>query len=119
MTKKQKAVLDYIKKYIAEKGLPPTFQDIAVDLGIKTKSIVHYRVKALIKLGHLKMIKHTARSLEVVRKDDALEIKRLREALDDILETEKMMNGTIQAESDAYDKCLAIAAAIRKDQADE
>ncbi len=38
----------------------------------------------------------------------------LREALDGILETEKAMNGTTQAESDAYDKCLAIATAIRR-----
>ena len=47
ITKKQKAVLDFIAKTIDETGIAPTVRDICDGLGLSTPSTVHVHLKTL------------------------------------------------------------------------
>lgn len=67
LTKKQKAVLDFIKKYILLVGKSPNNQQIADALGYKHRNNVIYHLKALKKKGYIKIYtRHKKRFLKVV-----------------------------------------------------
>ena len=47
LTKKQKEVLDYIKKYIASHGYPPAIREIGAGLGLSSPATVFAHLKKL------------------------------------------------------------------------
>ena len=51
LTKRQKAVLDYIEAYIREKAYGPTVREICDGLGLSSPSTVHAHLKALEEKG--------------------------------------------------------------------
>lgn len=51
ITKKQRAVLDFISAEIEEKGFAPSYQEIAGHLGLRSVSTIHKHVEGLRKLG--------------------------------------------------------------------
>ena len=67
LTKKQKAVLDYITTYEQDYGYAPSLNEIKDALGASAVSTIHEHVTNLIAKGFLKRVKGAARSLELVR----------------------------------------------------
>jgi len=65
-TKKQKELLTYIEKFIAEHGYSPSYREIMTGLNYTSVATVSLHVGNLIKRGHLRKRDHSARSLEVV-----------------------------------------------------
>jgi len=65
MTPKQKLVLDFIKTYIEIKGFAPSYANIAVGIGLKSKSNIHRLVHELRKQGHLDVKPHLVRSVQL------------------------------------------------------
>ncbi len=64
LTKKQRAVVDFVEQYAAEHGEAPTLAEIAENFGIsRVSSLQHLR--ALEKKKVLKRARYTARSIEV------------------------------------------------------
>ncbi|MFA5318428.1 MAG: transcriptional repressor LexA [Patescibacteria group bacterium] len=65
LTKRQKEIYEYIKKYINKKGLSPTFEEIKKHFDLSALSGVHQHIDALIKKGFLIKTNNSARGLEI------------------------------------------------------
>ena len=65
-TKKQRELLAYITKFIAEHGYSPSYREIMNGLNYTSVATVALHVNNLIARGHLHKRDHSARSLEVV-----------------------------------------------------
>ena len=66
LTKKQRAVYDFIDEFIKEKGYSPSYRDISAGLGLSSVASVAEHINNLIALGALKKSEGSARSLEVI-----------------------------------------------------
>lgn len=66
VTKRQAITLEFIKQYIVVHGFPPSYDDIARGLGLKSRSNVHRMVHQLRKKGYLEMKQRKFRSVRPV-----------------------------------------------------
>ena len=66
MTRNQFDALAYIKNYISARGYAPSYDEIRVALGVKSKSHVSRVVKGLEALGQIRRMPYRARALEIV-----------------------------------------------------
>lgn len=66
-SKKQRELLDFIARFIAEHGYGPSYREIMRSLDYKSVSTVAVHVDGLIAKGHLLKRDRSARSLEVVK----------------------------------------------------
>lgn len=64
LTKKQRAVIDFVEQYLAEKGEAPTLREIAAHFGISKISVLQH-LRALEKKKVLKRMPYAARSIDV------------------------------------------------------
>ena len=67
LTKRQRALLDFITAYIAEHRCGPSYQEIADGTGLLSKSNVNRYVRCLVERGFIRQIPAKARAIEVVR----------------------------------------------------
>lgn len=65
LTKRQKEILEYIKKYSAEKKYPPSIREIAYNFDLSSPATAHVHVKKLIEKGYLKRGKTSNHLLEI------------------------------------------------------
>lgn len=65
-TKRQKELLEYIDRFIAEHGYGPSYREIMNAIGYKSVSTVAIHIDGLIAKGYLRKRDNSARSLEVV-----------------------------------------------------
>ncbi len=65
-TKKQKELLEFIKKFIAAHGYSPSYREIMHGLQYNSVATVSLHVNNLVSRGHLQKRDKSARSLEVV-----------------------------------------------------
>lgn len=68
LTRRQKEVLDFISDFLDENGYSPSFDEIAVGMGLASVATVHKHVSALEKKGYLIKSYNQSRSLELGRK---------------------------------------------------
>ena len=54
ITKRQKEVLNYVKKYVVDHGFPPSTREIGAALGLSSPATVHTHLEKLIEAGYLK-----------------------------------------------------------------
>ena len=54
LTKRQKEIFDFIRKYAAKTGYPPTVREIGKAVGLHSSSTVHAHLANLEKLGLVK-----------------------------------------------------------------
>ncbi|MBU4512088.1 transcriptional repressor LexA [Patescibacteria group bacterium] len=73
ITKRQKEIYDYVKKYIEEKEYSPTFEEIKKHFRLKALSGVYQHVDALVKKGMLIKNEHSARGVEL-KKDEIIQV---------------------------------------------
>jgi repressor LexA len=66
LTKRQRAVLDYIWRTIRENGYPPTLREIGEELGIRSTNGVNDHLKALERKGYLIREDLKSRALRVL-----------------------------------------------------
>ena len=66
ITKKQKAVLDFIEKTIDETGIAPTVRDICSGLGLSSPSTVHVHLKTLEEKGFIRRDPLKSRCITIV-----------------------------------------------------
>ena len=66
LTKKQKQIYDYIKKYIHKHGISPTFEDIRKHLRLKALSTISEHIDELIEKGFISKTGYGSRSIELV-----------------------------------------------------
>src|SRR6478672_11219558 len=66
LTKRQQEIFDFIKRYTAENGYPPTVRDIGKAVGLASSSTVHAHLANLERLGVLRRDPTKPRALELL-----------------------------------------------------
>src|SRR4051794_10394067 len=66
LTKRQQEIFDYIKRYSAEVGYPPTVRDIGKAVGLASSSTVHAHLATLEKRGLLRRAPTKPRAIELL-----------------------------------------------------
>jgi repressor LexA len=65
LTSRQRQILDWIRGFMAEKGMPPTRAEIAAGLGFASPSSAEDHLQALAKKGALEIVPGAARGLRL------------------------------------------------------
>src|SRR3954465_14518293 len=68
LTKRQQEIFDFIKRYSARHGYPPTVRDIGKAIGLPSSSTVHAHLANLEKLGLLRRDPTKPRAMEILEK---------------------------------------------------
>jgi repressor LexA len=66
LTKRQKEIFDFIKRYSDKHGYPPTVRDIGKAIGLTSSSTVHAHLANLEKVGLLRRDPSKPRAIEVL-----------------------------------------------------
>ena len=66
LTKRQQEIFDFIKRYSAKHGYPPTVRDIGKAIGLTSSSTVHTHLANLEKVGLLRRDPTKPRAIEVL-----------------------------------------------------
>ena len=66
LTKRQQEIFDFIKRYSAAHGYPPTVRDIGKAVGLASSSTVHAHLANLEKLGLLRRDPSKPRAIELL-----------------------------------------------------
>ncbi len=69
LTRKQKELFDYLKDYITNNQISPSFEEMKDAVNLKSKSGIHRLITSLEQRGFIKRLKHRARAMEIVEKD--------------------------------------------------
>ena len=65
LTKRQQEILDFIRRYSADNGYPPTVRDIGKAVGLASSSTVHAHLANLERLGHMRRDPTKPRAIEL------------------------------------------------------
>ena len=68
LTKRQQEIFDFIRKYSAKYGYPPTVRDIGKAVGLASSSTVHAHLANLEKIGRLRRDPSKPRAIELLDK---------------------------------------------------
>src|SRR6202035_4229199 len=66
LTKRQQEIFDFIKRYSATNGYPPTVRDIGKAVGLASSSTVHAHLANLEKIGLLRRDPTKPRAIEML-----------------------------------------------------
>jgi repressor LexA len=66
LTKRQQEIFDFIKRYSARHGYPPTVRDIGQAIGLTSSSTVHAHLANLEKIGLLRRDPTKPRAMEIL-----------------------------------------------------
>lgn len=66
LTKRQKEIFDFIRKYAAKTGYPPTVREIGKAVGLTSSSTVHAHLANLEKIGLLRRDPSKPRAIELL-----------------------------------------------------
>jgi repressor LexA len=66
LTKRQKEIFDFIRKYAAKTGYPPTVREIGKAVGLHSSSTVHAHLSNLEKIGLLRRDPSKPRAIELL-----------------------------------------------------
>ena len=66
LTKRQQEIFDFIKRYSAKYGYPPTVRDIGKAVGLASSSTVHAHLANLEKVGLLRRDPSKPRAIELL-----------------------------------------------------
>src|SRR2546421_235433 len=66
LTKRQQEIFDFIKRYSARHGYPPTVRDIGKAIGLTSSSTVHAHLANLEKIGLLRRDPTKPRAMEIL-----------------------------------------------------
>lgn len=67
LTQKQRDLLAFIERRLAEDGVSPSFDEMREAVGLRSKSGVHRLIGALVERGFLRRLPNRARALEVIK----------------------------------------------------
>ncbi|MBM3958128.1 MAG: repressor LexA [Gemmatimonadetes bacterium] len=66
LSERQRTILDFIEKFIEDRGYPPSVRDIQQGCDISSTSVVAYNLEILKKHGHIRRDAEVSRGLELV-----------------------------------------------------
>lgn len=68
LTDRQKQILELIARKVKEVGFPPSMQELADDLGVKSKNAISKHLEALEKKGYIQRSAGGARSITILQR---------------------------------------------------
>ena len=66
LTKRQQAIMDFIKDKVEEKGYPPSVREIALAVGLASSSTVHGHLSRLEEKGYIRRDPNKQRAIEIL-----------------------------------------------------
>ncbi len=66
LSPKQRGILDFLRRFIREKGYPPSIRDIQEECRISSTSVVDYNLKALERMGHIHRDREVSRAIDLL-----------------------------------------------------
>ncbi|MBQ4826445.1 transcriptional repressor LexA [Leisingera sp. HS039] len=72
LTKKQLQLLEFIHKRLQRDSVPPSFDEMKVELDLRSKSGIHRLITALEERGFIRRLPHRARAIEIIRLPESL-----------------------------------------------
>ncbi len=72
LTKRQKDVLDFVKKFIAEHGFPPSIREICAGIGLNSPATTFVHLKNLENMGYIKTTNNKFRTIEILCENEYL-----------------------------------------------
>jgi repressor LexA len=66
LSRRQRAILEFIETFLFENDYPPTIRDIQRELGISSTSVVDYNLKVLESRNYIRRNRNISRGIEVV-----------------------------------------------------
>ncbi len=66
LSRRQRAILDYIEGFLADNDYPPTIRDIQRELDISSTSVVDYNLKVLEERAYIRRNRNISRGIELV-----------------------------------------------------
>jgi SOS-response transcriptional repressor LexA len=79
LTARQLALLDYIRRYIAERRIAPTCEEMRIAMGLASRSTVHRMLDALHQRGAVRRVGRRARALQVLTPATGTDLQPLAE----------------------------------------
>ncbi|MBF97045.1 MAG: LexA repressor [Alphaproteobacteria bacterium MarineAlpha9_Bin4] len=76
LTSKQLKLLDYLKKSFKDNKVSPSFEEMKIALGLKSKSGIHRLITALEERGFIKRLHNKARAIKVLPTNDERTFKK-------------------------------------------
>ena len=73
LPKDKKDVLDFIKKYVADKGYPPAIREICKGVNLSSPATVFVHMKNLEQLGYIKTTSNKFRTIEILCENEYAE----------------------------------------------
>jgi repressor LexA len=70
LTERQRKVLDFIYEFVEGNGYPPTHEEIQFEVGLSSKSHVHFYLKALEREGYIERAPNIPRGIRLTSKGD-------------------------------------------------
>jgi len=67
LTRKQYELLSFINQRLTESGVSPSFEEMKLALGLRSKSGIHRLITGLQERGFIRRLPHRARALEVIK----------------------------------------------------
>jgi repressor LexA len=75
LTQKQLQLLEFIVRRQKSRGISPSFDEMKIALGLKSKSGIHRLITNLEERGFIRKLPHRARALEIIKLPDTLNIE--------------------------------------------
>ncbi|TCT26672.1 SOS-response transcriptional repressor LexA [Melghiribacillus thermohalophilus] len=72
LSKRQQAILDYIKEQVMQKGYPPSVREIARAVGLASSSTVHGHLSRLEQKGYIRRDPTKPRAIEILDEENQL-----------------------------------------------
>ena len=73
ITKRQQAILDFIKEEVDKRGYPPSVREIGLAVGLSSTASVHNQLNQLEKKGLIRKDKSTTRGIVILSPDSKQE----------------------------------------------
>lgn len=70
LSKRQEAILQYIKEHVDSKGYPPSVREIGEAVGLASSSTVHGHLARLEKKGYIRRDPTKPRAIEIIKDDN-------------------------------------------------
>lgn len=65
LTPRQEAILAYVRRCLAQSGMPPTREEIAREFGFRVRASAEEHLRALARKGHLELVPGAARGIRL------------------------------------------------------
>jgi len=71
LTHRQSEILNFIKDYLVERGMPPTIEEIRESMGVRSANGIRDHLRALEKKGTIELVSGVSRGIRLVEELDS------------------------------------------------